>query len=289
MGALDAEMDDPEVLAPRRGQRGLADRLIDAAAAQVADRADRAQRDVHRIPRVEERPLLVRRTSPRALGRTTGAAALAAARLEQHQLRRFRAPRTSTAGCGVHERHASCIVAEFGSVNRFRRYFGRSQPGTQLDPIAQPRRDATELGRSGAAHRAPHDRRQPLLADGPPPDRGAGSRDQPLPAALTVRRAAAPVLQERKISAVARPHLELAGRRAPQRISTSIQVRVPVQPYRTSADRPSQDPCFEAAGRASAGFAVARARNSRTSAPQTSKPRVQNPPWPSCAVAPYGG
>ena len=36
--ALDAEVHDPEVLAPRRGQRGLANRLVRRAAAQVADR-----------------------------------------------------------------------------------------------------------------------------------------------------------------------------------------------------------------------------------------------------------
>ncbi len=58
--ALDAELDDTEVLAPRSGERGLADRLIDTAAAQVADRADDPQRDVDGIPRVEDRPLLVR-------------------------------------------------------------------------------------------------------------------------------------------------------------------------------------------------------------------------------------
>jgi len=37
--ALDTEMDDPEVLSPRRDQRGLADGLVDATTAQVADRA----------------------------------------------------------------------------------------------------------------------------------------------------------------------------------------------------------------------------------------------------------
>src|ERR1041385_7829247 len=46
---LDAEMDDAEALAPRSGQRGFVDRLIDAAPAQVADRADRPQCDVHGV------------------------------------------------------------------------------------------------------------------------------------------------------------------------------------------------------------------------------------------------
>src|SRR5262245_35911302 len=45
---LDAEVADSEVFAARGGQRGLADRLIDAPTTQIADSADRAQRDMHR-------------------------------------------------------------------------------------------------------------------------------------------------------------------------------------------------------------------------------------------------
>lgn len=58
--ALDAEMDDAEVLAQRGRERGFTDRVIHASPPQVAHRADDAQRDMHRIPRVQERPLLVR-------------------------------------------------------------------------------------------------------------------------------------------------------------------------------------------------------------------------------------
>ena len=50
--ALDAEVNDPEVLAPSGGERGFANRPIDAPAAQVADRADYPQYDMNGIPRV---------------------------------------------------------------------------------------------------------------------------------------------------------------------------------------------------------------------------------------------
>ena len=86
MGALDAEVDDAEVLAPRRRERGFADCLVDAAPAQVADRADDPQHDVDRVARMKERPRLVRRTGPLALRGTTRTAPLTAALLEQHQL-----------------------------------------------------------------------------------------------------------------------------------------------------------------------------------------------------------
>ncbi|HMG54572.1 MAG TPA: hypothetical protein VK601_13840 [Kofleriaceae bacterium] len=86
VGALDAEMNDPEVLAPRGDERRLAHRMVDAAAAQVADGAHHPQHDVHGIPRVEKRPLLVRRAGPQALRWPTGTAPLAAALLPQHQL-----------------------------------------------------------------------------------------------------------------------------------------------------------------------------------------------------------
>src|SRR5213078_4277299 len=47
--ALDAEVDDPEVLAQRGGERRFADRLVHAATAQVADRADDPQHHVHGV------------------------------------------------------------------------------------------------------------------------------------------------------------------------------------------------------------------------------------------------
>ena len=91
VGALDAQVDDAKVLAPGGGERGFADRLEDAAAAQVADLAHDAQRDVDGMAFVEEWTRLVRRTSSLALGRPTGSAPLAAALLEQRELLRLRA------------------------------------------------------------------------------------------------------------------------------------------------------------------------------------------------------
>jgi hypothetical protein len=52
MRSLNAEVHDPKVLAPRGGQRGLADRLVRRPAAQVADLANDAQYDVHWMPRL---------------------------------------------------------------------------------------------------------------------------------------------------------------------------------------------------------------------------------------------
>jgi len=49
--ALDAEMHDPEVFAQRGCERRFADRLVGEPAAQVADRSDDAQDDMHRMPR----------------------------------------------------------------------------------------------------------------------------------------------------------------------------------------------------------------------------------------------
>ena len=51
MRALDAEVDDPEVLAARRGERRLADRLVGEPSPQVADVSDDAQHDVDRMSR----------------------------------------------------------------------------------------------------------------------------------------------------------------------------------------------------------------------------------------------
>jgi hypothetical protein len=87
MCALDADVHDAEVLAPRGRQRGFADRAIGEPAAQVADRTDDPQDDVHGMPRLELGPRLVRRTSPVALRLATGAASLPSALLEQRQLR----------------------------------------------------------------------------------------------------------------------------------------------------------------------------------------------------------
>src|SRR5262249_60403762 len=84
--ALDAEMTDAKVLAPRGGQRRLADRLVHAAAAQVARGADRPQRDVHGKSRVQERPRLVRRAGPRTLRRSTRAGPLCTPLGAEHQL-----------------------------------------------------------------------------------------------------------------------------------------------------------------------------------------------------------
>jgi hypothetical protein len=90
--ALDTGVNDPEVVAPHRRDRGFADRVIRAATAQTADGVHRSQCDVDGMPGVQKRPRLVRRSSPGAFRRSTRTAALAAsllARCEQPQLRRF--------------------------------------------------------------------------------------------------------------------------------------------------------------------------------------------------------
>src|SRR5678815_2542502 len=74
------------------------------------------------MPRIELGPGLVRRTCPPALGLATGAAPFATALLEQHQLGWLRAPRTAATGCWLADLHATWIVTEQDSVNRFRRY-----------------------------------------------------------------------------------------------------------------------------------------------------------------------
>src|SRR5437016_14307787 len=99
MGALNAQLHDPEVFSTRRGQRRLANRLIRAASTQVADRAHDAERDMHWISRVQHRPLLVRRPGPGALRRPPLPASLAAALLEQRQLLRLSTLLPSTS-CG---------------------------------------------------------------------------------------------------------------------------------------------------------------------------------------------
>ena len=66
MIVLDAEVDDAEVLAAGRGQRGLAYSLIDATPTEIPDGTHRPQRDMHGVSRVQKRPLLVRRTGARS-------------------------------------------------------------------------------------------------------------------------------------------------------------------------------------------------------------------------------
>jgi hypothetical protein len=83
---LDAEVDDPEVITARRRERRLADRVIHAAATEVADGGDRPQHHVHWMPCMQKRPRLVWRPCARPLGRPTCAASLAAPLLEQPQL-----------------------------------------------------------------------------------------------------------------------------------------------------------------------------------------------------------
>ena len=87
--ALDAQLHDPEPLAPGGGQRRLADRLIGQPAPQAPDRTHHAQRHVDRMPRLQVEPCLVRRPGACALARTPSPAAFAAALLEQHQLLGF--------------------------------------------------------------------------------------------------------------------------------------------------------------------------------------------------------
>jgi len=94
MIALNAQVHDPEVLAPRRRQRGLANCLVRRASAQIADRTDDTQDHVHRVPRLELGPHSVRRTRPSlglgpgpfATGPTLSPAPLVDRRLEQRQL-----------------------------------------------------------------------------------------------------------------------------------------------------------------------------------------------------------
>ena len=58
--ALEADLDDAEVVAACGGQRGELDRAIRAASPQAADRGHHAEHDMDRIPRCELRPRLVR-------------------------------------------------------------------------------------------------------------------------------------------------------------------------------------------------------------------------------------
>jgi hypothetical protein len=113
---LDAELDDAEVLASRCGERGLADRLVHAPPAQVADGADHPQDDVNRVPRVQERSFLVRRPRSLPLRRATSAAPLAATGLEHHQLSRLGAP-FRAGGTWRLDLHSPYVDVEDCSVN----------------------------------------------------------------------------------------------------------------------------------------------------------------------------
>ena len=93
---LNAEVHDPEVRSTRRGERCLANGLVDAAATQIPNGADGPQSDVNGIPLVEKRPRPVRRTSSLTVGRTTGTTSLTTALLEQRELLRFRTAPAST-------------------------------------------------------------------------------------------------------------------------------------------------------------------------------------------------
>src|SRR5262245_6302473 len=93
MRALDAEVNDPEVLAQGRRQRRLADRLVGEPSAQVADVSDDAQHDVDRMPRGELGPYLVRRPGPGlALATNAPLAATLLGRRKQRQLLGLRTP-----------------------------------------------------------------------------------------------------------------------------------------------------------------------------------------------------
>src|SRR5678816_4172575 len=90
--ALDAEVDDPEVLAARRCQRRLANRLVGEPSAQVADVSDDAQHHVDRMSRGELGPNLVRRPGPGlALATRAPLAATLLGHREQRQLLGLRA------------------------------------------------------------------------------------------------------------------------------------------------------------------------------------------------------
>jgi hypothetical protein len=83
---LNADVDDPEALAPSRRQRRFAYRVIHAATAQVTNRIYSPQRDMHWIPRVQIRPRLVWRARTRPVRRPAGTTTLASTLFEQHQL-----------------------------------------------------------------------------------------------------------------------------------------------------------------------------------------------------------
>src|SRR5919107_572530 len=76
MTALDAEMNDPDPLAHRGYDRGVADRLVDRAATQVADGSDDSQDDMKRVARLDLGALVVRGSRACALRLASCALAL---------------------------------------------------------------------------------------------------------------------------------------------------------------------------------------------------------------------
>jgi hypothetical protein len=115
--ALDAEVHDPEVLAPSGRERSFADRSVRESAAQISDRTDDPQDNMHRIPGRKLGPRLVRRARPTALGFAASAAPLTTARLEQHQLLGLYAPRAPAGSGCVTDLHVRWIATDRRSVN----------------------------------------------------------------------------------------------------------------------------------------------------------------------------
>ena len=81
MRALEAEVDDPEVVAPRGGVERVAERVVGARAAEVPDGGHDTHDDVHGLARREPRASLVAFARTQPAGRPAGAVALAAAAL----------------------------------------------------------------------------------------------------------------------------------------------------------------------------------------------------------------
>jgi hypothetical protein len=79
VGTLQADVHDPKPLAQRRGDRGVAHRLVQLAPPQAADRRRDPHHDVQRVIRLELRPRLVPFPRARTSGLSPGAAPLAAA------------------------------------------------------------------------------------------------------------------------------------------------------------------------------------------------------------------
>ncbi|HET9620313.1 MAG TPA: hypothetical protein VFP84_03025 [Kofleriaceae bacterium] len=86
VGALNAQLDDPDAFVAGRDLGGSADRAEDREPTQVADVRRGAKHDVHREARGEPRTGAVRGAGARAAGLATGAASLAAMWLEQSEL-----------------------------------------------------------------------------------------------------------------------------------------------------------------------------------------------------------
>jgi len=81
--ALDRHMDDPEVIAPRCGERRLAHRVIRVTTAQVLDPVGDPERHVDGVSRIVDRSGLVPLARPRTLRGPTCPPALAAAGLQR--------------------------------------------------------------------------------------------------------------------------------------------------------------------------------------------------------------